>query len=171
MASLKVTGLVELQKQIAEISELDKGEIAKKMLKEGSKDVAKVWYDETKRRHGRRPRSILKNGKSSTVMKYTGQTTTSIDTSRVRKNKIGRYTVTYPMGYEVPDRIRKRKVYRIRNAEKAFYQHYGYTNPMTGQFVNGDRFVDIIDLKAQPIAEKTMQTIWDKYLKDKQKGS
>lgn len=152
MASLKFSGLAELQKAIAEISELDKGEIAKKMLKEGTKEVEKMWAQDSIKLH-----------------KLTGQMAYSINSSRVRKNKIGYYTVTYPMDYEKPDRIRRGKVYRIRNAEKAFYQHYGYTNNLTGRFVQGDRFVDKIELKSEPLAEKAMQTVWDKYLKDKLK--
>lgn len=149
MAQFKIHGLTELQRQIAEISELDKGEIAKKMLKEGSKDVEKVWYDESVARH-----------------KLTGAMADAIKTSRVRKNAYGRYTVTHPMDYE--ERTRHGETVKVRHAEKAFYQHYGWTNNQTGNFIPGDRFVDIIDRRAEPLAEKTMQTIWDKYLKDKQ---
>lgn len=147
MAQFKIHGLVELQKQIAQISEMDKGELAKKMLKAGSKDVEKVWYDESVARH-----------------KLTGAMADAIKTSRVKKNAYGRYTVTYPMDFE--ERTRRGTKVKVRHAEKAFYQHYGWTNNRTGKFIPGDRFVDIIDKKAEPLAEKTMQTIWDEYLKN-----
>lgn len=152
MAKLTFTGLAELQKQIAEIAELDKGEIVKKMLKEGTKEVEKMWAQDSIRLH-----------------KLTGQMAYAVKSSRVRKNKYGYYTVTYPMDYEKPDRIRRGKVYRIRNAEKAFYQHYGWTNNLTGKFVQGDRFVQKIEIKSEPAAEKVMQSVWDNYLKNKLK--
>lgn len=151
MAQLKISGLVELQKEIAEIAEMDKGEIANKMLKAGSKDVANTWHQEFEKRHDR----------------HTGHLKRSIKSSRIKKNKIGRFTVTYPMGEEI--RVRHGEPVKVRDAEKAFYQHYGWTNNLTGRFVPGDRIVDIIDIRAEKLANQTMQTIWDDYLK--QKGS
>jgi hypothetical protein len=128
MAQLKISGLVELQKEIAEIAEMDKGEIANKMLKAGSKDVANTWYQEFEKRHDR----------------HTGHLKRSIKSSRIKKNKIGRFTVTYPMGEEI--RVRHGEPVKVRDAEKAF-----------------------IDIRAEKLANQTMQTIWDDYLK--QKGS
>ncbi len=151
MAQFKISGMVELQKEIAAIAELDKGEIAKKMLKAGSKDVADSWYQKFEAWHD----------------KHTGHLKRSIKTSRIKTNKLGRFTLTYPMGEE--ERIRRGKPVKVRDAEKAFYQHYGWTNNLTGKFVPGDRIVDLIDIRAEKLATKTMQSVWDEYLK--QKGS
>ncbi len=151
MAQFKISGLAQLQKEIAAIAELNGGEIIKTMLKEGSKEVKAKWEEETQVRHV-----------------YTGEMLDNIKTSRVKKNKYGSFTVTYPMGSE--HRIRKGKDVTVRNAEKAFYQHYGYFNVLTGKFHRGDRWVEIVDIKAEPAAERVMQNIWDKYLQEKQKN-
>lgn len=150
MAVFKISGLAALQKQIAEIAELDGGKIANEMLKAGSKEVADTWTKVSRIKHYR-----------------TGEMVKGIKSSRVRKNKRGRFTVTYPYGEET--RIRRGKVVKIRNAEKAFYQHFGYYNVLVGRYIPGDRFVDEIDRIAEPKANKTMQDIWDNYLKQKGK--
>lgn len=146
MAQLRITGLVELQKEIAKIAELDGGQVAKEMLKEGSKDVKKKWEDEVEVLH-----------------KLTGRMLENVQTSRVRHNKYGYYTVTYPMNSEI--RIRRGQPVEVRHAEKAFYQHYGWTNNKNGKFYQGDRFVELVDIKAEAEATRTMQKIWDDFLK------
>ena len=151
MAKFVVSGLIELQKEIAKISELDNGALAKQMLREGSKDVANVWHEEAQRRHN----------------KHTGNMNRSIGSSNPKKNKIGRYTVTYPMGTEA--RIRHGVEIKMRDAEKAFYQHYGYINPWNGLFYSGDRWVEIVDMRSEPLVDKTMQQIFDKWLRNNQK--
>lgn len=147
MASFKIHGLVELEKQIAELADLDKGEIAKKMLKAGGQEVEKVWKAKSEEMHNR----------------HTGNMKRAIKATRIKKNQYGRFTVIYPQDYEV--RIRRGKEVKVRHAEKAFYQHYGWTNNLTGRFVAGDRWVDIIDIQADPVANKAMQKIWDEHLK------
>lgn len=151
MAQLKIHGLTELINEISAISELDNGEIVKKMLKAGSQDVEKMWVKKSEEMHNR----------------HTGNMRRAVKSTRVKKNSYGRFVITYPMDYEV--RIRRGKEVKMRHAEKAFYQHYGWTNNLTGRFVAGDRWVDIIDMQAEPVANKTMQSIWDEYLKEKQK--
>lgn len=151
MAKFVVSGLLELQKEIAKISELDNGALAKEMLCEGSKDVANVWHEEAQRRHN----------------KHTGNMNRSIDSSKPKKNKIGRYTVTYPMGTE--NRIRHGVEIKMRDAEKAFYQHYGYVNPWNGYFYSGDRWVEIVDMRSEPLVDKKMQSVFDKWLQKNQK--
>ena len=146
MAQLRITGLAELQKEIAKIAELDGGNLAKEMLKEGSKDVKQKWEDEINVLH-----------------RLTGRMLENVQTSRVRKNKYGHFTVTYPMNSEI--RIRRGKVIEFRHAEKAFYQHYGWTNNRNGKFYQGDRFVELVDIKAEAEATRTMQKIWDEYLR------
>lgn len=146
MAQFRITGLAELQKEIAKIAELDGGQLAKEMLKEGSKDVKKKWEDEVEVLH-----------------KRTGKMLENVKTSRVKKNKYGYYTVTYPMNTEI--RVRRGQTIEFRHAEKAFYQHYGWTNNRNGKFYQGDRFVELVDIKAEAEATRTMQRIWDNYLK------
>ena len=113
-------------------------------------DFLTKWEEETKLRHV-----------------DTGEMLKNIKSSRVKTNKYGKFTVTYPMGSE--RRIRRGKEVEVRHAEKAFYQHYGYFNVLTGKFHRGDRWVEIVEIKAEPAAERVMQTIWDKYLQEKQK--
>lgn len=150
MAQFKISGLAQLQKEIAAIAELNGGQIITQMLKEGTKEVKTKWEEETKLRHV-----------------DTGEMLKNIKSSRVKTNKYGKFTVTYPMGSE--RRIRRGKEVEVRHAEKAFYQHYGYFNVLTGKFHRGDRWVEIVEIKAEPAAERVMQTIWDKYLQEKQK--
>lgn len=150
MAKFKVSGLLELQKEIAKISEMDNGALAKQMLREGSKNVADTWRQETEKRH-----------------KLKGYMLRGIKSTNPKKNRIGRYTVTYPMGEEY--RVRRGNATIVRDAEKAFYLHYGYINPRNGKFYHGDRWVEVVDKTAEPLVDKTMQAIWDKWLKDNQK--
>lgn len=150
MAQFKISGLAQLQKEIAAIAELNGGQIITQMLKEGTKEVKTKWEEETRLRHV-----------------DTGEMLKNIKSSRVKTNKYGKFTVTYPMGSE--RRIRRGKEVEVRHAEKAFYQHYGYFNVLTGKFHRGDRWVEIVEIKAEPAAERVMQTIWDKYLQEKQK--
>lgn len=153
MANLKIHGLTELMKEIQAISELDTGELAKKMLKAGSEEVEKKWREKSESMHGR----------------HTGRMKAAIKSTRIKKNKYGRFVITYPMQPEYEIRIRRGKEVKVRHAEKAFYQHYGWTNNLTGMFVAGDRWVDIIDMQAEPIVDKKMQSIFDEWLKKQQK--
>ena len=153
MANLKIHGLTELMKEIQAISELDNGELAKKMLKAGSEEVEKKWREKSETMHGR----------------HTGRMKAAVKSTRIKKNKYGRFVITYPMEPEYEIRIRRGKEVKVRHAEKAFYQHYGWTNNLTGRFVAGDRWVDIIDIQAEPIVNKKMQSIFDEWLKKQQK--
>ena len=151
MAKLKIHGLTELRKEIAEIAELDGGALAKKMLKAGSQEVEKMWAEKSQTMHGR----------------HTGRMKQAIESTRVRKNERGRFVITYPMEYEL--RIRRGKQIKMRHAAKAFFQHYGWHNNLTGNYIAGDRWVDIIDIQAEPKSDKVMQEIFDNWIKNKQK--
>ena len=48
---LKIHGMAQLRQQLADVADLHGGEIAKKMLKEGTKDVLETWRDITFRTH------------------------------------------------------------------------------------------------------------------------
>lgn len=151
MAQFKIDGLVQLQEQLAKISELDNGREAKKMLEEGSKEVKKTWQKVAAQRHN----------------KHTGLMKAETESSKPKKNKYGRFTVTYPRNAE--ERIRHGVKVSVRNAEKAFYQHYGYWNPWLKAHVPGDRWVDIVEVQAEPLADKAMQAEWDRFLKETNK--
>ena len=69
-------------------------------------------------------------------------------------------------GVKVP-RIRHGQAVKFRNAEKAFFNHYGFFNKLTGKYVQGDRWVTKVEKAAEPKAEKEMQKVWDEYLKSK----
>ena len=169
MAKLQVTGLKEVIAEIDRISTLDGGRLAKEMLTKGSVPVADEWKKVAETNHSRH---YNLEGK---LVKSTGQMKASVATKKVRKNKYGYYTVTYPQGLEeyeyinkngvkVP-RIRHGQVVKFRNAEKAFFNHYGFFNKLTGKFVQGDRWVEKVEKAAEPKAEAEMQKIWDEFLK------
>jgi hypothetical protein len=173
MAKLTVSGLDEVIKQIDHISTLDNGRLAKTMLKEGSVPIAEEWQKVAETNHSRH---YNLQGK---LVQSTGQMKRSVATKKVKKNKYGYFTVTYPQGIEeyeyinrngvkVP-RIRHGQVVKFRNAEKAFFNHFGFFNKLTGKFVQGDRWVDKVEMTAGPKAEKEMQRVWDEYLKTQNK--
>lgn len=145
---LKIHGMAELRRKIAEVAELEGGKFAKDMLKAGTKEVYDTWREEAFKRH-----------------KLTGNMYNNIKSSNPRSNKYGRYTVTYPKEYEI--RIRRGKEVKVRHAAKAFYLHYGYVNNLTGRRVAGDRWVDKIDEIAEKKSDATMQKMLDQYLKQK----
>lgn len=171
MAKLTVTGLTEVIKQIEQISTLDNGKLAKEMLRKGSVPVAEEWKKVAQTNHSRH------YDLQGHLVNSTGQMKQSVETKKVKKNKYGYFTVTYPQGLEeyeyinkngvkVP-RIRHGQVIKFRNAEKAFFNHYGFFNKLTGKFVQGDRWVTQVEKAAEPKAEAEMQKIWDEYLKSK----
>lgn len=171
MAKLTVSGLGDVIKQLEQISTLDGGKLAKTMLKQGSVPVAEEWKKVAQMSHS------THYNLQGRLVKSTGQMMRSVETKKVKKNKYGYFTVTYPQGLEeyeyinksgakVP-RIRHGKVVKFRNAEKAFFNHYGFFNKLTGKYVQGDRWVTKVEKAAEPKAEAEMQRVWDEYLKSK----
>lgn len=169
MAKLSFSGLKEVMKQFEEISTLDNGRLAKTMLQAGSKPIEAEWKRVAQIQHSQH---YNLRGK---LVKSTGQMKQAVASKRVRKNRYGWYVVTYPLGLEeyeyirkdgvkVP-RIRHGQIIKFRNAEKAFYNHYGFFNKLTGKFVQGTRWVTMAETYARPQAEREMQKIWDSYLK------
>ena len=171
MAKLTVTGLGDVIKQLEQISTLDGGKLAKSMLKQGSVPVAEEWKKVAQMSHSKH------YNLQGRLVNSTGQMMRSVETKKVKKNKYGYFTVTYPQGLEeyeyinknggkVP-RIRHGQAVKFRNAEKAFFNHYGFFNKLTGKYVQGDRWVTKVEKAAEPKAEKEMQKVWDEYLKSK----
>lgn len=148
---LKIHGMAQLRQQLADIADLHGGTVATKMLKAGTEDVKETWRKISFERH------IL-----------TGNMYRAIESGKPKKNKYGRYTVTYPRNYE--ERTRRGRIVKVRNAEKAFYQHYGYYNVLFGKQIQGDRFVDDIDEIAEEKSDKTMQKILDDFIEKTTKG-
>lgn len=171
MAKLTVTGLGDVIKQLEQISTLDGGKLAKSMLKQGSVPVAEEWKKVAQMSHSKH------YNLQGRLVNSTGQMMRSVETKKVKKNKYGYFTVTYPQGLEeyeyinkngvkVP-RIRHGQAVNFRNAEKAFFNHYGFFNKLTGKYVQGDRWVTKVEKAAEHKAEKEMQKVWDEYLKSK----
>ena len=171
MAKLTVTGLGDVIKQLEQISTLDGGKLAKSMLRQGSVPVAEEWKKVAQMSHSKH------YNLQGRLVNSTGQMMRSVETKKVKKNKYGYFTVTYPQGLEeyeyinknggkVP-RIRHGQAVKFRNAEKAFFNHYGFFNKLTGKYVQGDRWVTKVEKAAEPKAEKEMQKVWDEYLKSK----
>lgn len=148
---LKIHGMAQLRQELADIAELHGGEIGKKMLKEGTKVVADTWRRISFERH------IL-----------TGNMYKAVESSNPKKNQYGRYTVTYPRDYE--ERTRKGKLVKVRNAEKAFYNHYGFYNVLFEKYIQGDHWVDDVDNIAEPKSDEKMQKVLDDFIKTVQKG-
>ena len=160
MAKFNYSGINEIIKQLEQISTLDNGKLAKTMLKEGSKPIVEKWKSVAGQVHN----------------KHTGQMREATAAKAPRKNKKGRFIVSYPLGLEeyeyktengtIP-RIRHGQVIKFRNAEKAFFNHYGFFNVRANKFVIGTRWVDRVEDEAEPLANKKMQEIWDSYIKSK----
>lgn len=147
---LKIHGLAEVRRQIAEIAELEGGKVPNEMLKAGTQEVYNTWREEAFRRH------VL-----------TGNMYNNIESSKPKKNKYGRFTVTYPRDEEI--RIRRGKVVKVRHAAKAFCLHYGFFNHLVGKYYIGDRWVDKVDEIAERKSDAVMQQMIDDYLKKKGK--
>ena len=94
MAKLTVSGLGDVIKQLEQISTLDGGKLAKSMLKQGSVPVAEEWKKVAQMSHS------THYNLQGRLVKSTGQMMRSVETKKVKKNKYGYFTVTYPQGLE-----------------------------------------------------------------------
>lgn len=122
MAAFKIEGLAELEKQIDKIGQLENDELINTMLKAGAEESRKCWVD-----------GIRKYDHISTKIITDKNMITHVQTTRPKKNKFGRLCFVYPAGKE------NRPWGDVRNAAKAFFQHYGWKNKA------GDHFVDPIE--------------------------
>ncbi len=143
MAAFKVEGLSDLEKQIDAIGQLHNDELINDMLKAGAEEARKCWID-----------GIRKFDHISTKIITEKNMITHVTATRPKRNKFGRLCFVYPAGKE------ERPWGDVRNAAKAFFQHYGY------QGKPGDRFVDDIEKKAEENAVPVMTAVFEDFLKE-----
>lgn len=152
MPLFKVDGLDDLMKTIEKAGQLNNDQLMNEMLNEGGKVVEEEWVKEIRSLDLISPGPITKKNMIANVKG-----------SRPKKNKHGLIKYIYPMGEEKRDRG------NVRHAAKAFYQHYGYFNVLTGKRVPGKFFVDKIEKRAENRAVQIMQKIFEDYMNSIQK--
>ena len=149
MALMKCEGLDSLIKKLDSLSTLEKGEVEETMLISGSQDVKKAWI------HQIDVRGLKRSG----LMKA------NITSGKPKTNIYGMFTTIYPQGYEYDKKTGKK---RVRNAEKAFYLHYGFYNHVTDSiYRNAIGWVDAVNDEAFRTATATMNKIFENYIKSK----
>lgn len=104
-------------------------EAAVAMVEAGADEVKKAWVSEARSR-----------GHTDT-----GAMIDSIDHAKIYTSSTGAWTVVYPQG----------KDGKRRNAEKAFYLHYGTSR------IKGDHWIDAAEKAAEEPAQKAMEAIFD----------
>lgn len=149
MALFRCEGMNQLEKMFKELSTLDQGRAAEDMLNAGKVEVEKAWKKVIDKR-GLKRSKLMQNTVKSTKPKH---------------NVYGTFLSTYPWGVEKDPETGKP---RVRNAEKAFYLHYGFVNHRTGRFY-GDHvgWVDDVEKEAMDKATAVMEKIYENYLKTK----
>lgn len=148
MPVFKVEGIDELVAIVEKTGQLNNDSLINDMLKAGSEEVRKEWVKEI------RSQDLISPGP---IGKY--NMISNVASSRPKKNKFGRLTYIYPQGSE------PRKKGSVRNAAKAFYHHYGYVNHLTGRRVEGRKFVDKIEERAEKAAVPVMTKIFEDFIK------
>lgn len=152
MPLFKVDGLDDLCRVVEKAGQMNNGELIDAMLKAGAEKVEDEWIKEIKAQDLISPGPV---GKYNMI--------TNVGQSRTKKNKFGQIKYIYPQGEE------PRKKGSVRNAAKAFYQHYGYDNVLTGKHHEGKFFVDKIEQRAEKAAVPVMNKIFEDYMKSIQK--
>lgn len=149
MALFRCDGMDHLEKMFKELSTLDQGKAAEDMLNAGKVEVEKAWVRVIDKRDLKR-KGLMKANVKSTKPKH---------------NVYGTFLSTYPWGQEKDEATGKP---RVRNAEKAFYLHYGFLNHRTGRFYRGAvGWVDDVEKEAMDKATAVMEKIFENYLKSK----
>lgn len=134
MATVKISGLDELQSKLSQLSKDVELELADEMLDAGAEIAIRVWQDTIK------AYDYIDTGDMHDSVGVTNQT------------KKGSIREIYPLGKDNKG---------VRNAEKAFYLHYGKTTML------GSRFVDYIDDTVSKEATKAMEKVYSDYIKNK----
>lgn len=134
MAKLTIQGLDSVIADMKRLGELE-GETADKMLTEGAKIVAEEW----------------KNAIKQAGLVDTGDMLNSVRPSKPKTSKDVRNIEVFPQGKD-------RK--GVRNAEKAFVNHYGTSR------IKKTRFVDKANAKAEPRVIAAYERIWNEHMTD-----
>ena len=132
MAKLTIQGLDGVIADMKRLGELE-GETADKMLTEGAKIVEEEW------------KSAIK--KADLV--DTGAMLKSVKATKPKTSKDVRTIEVFPQGKDKKG---------VRNAEKAFVNHYGTSS------IKATRFVDEANEKAEPRVLETYERIWNDHM-------
>lgn len=155
MARLKVEGIASLERMLKDLSTLDGGKAEEDMLNAGRKEVEKAWEHQ-----------IQKHG-----LIDTGKMKKGIYSSKPKRNIWGIFSQIYPAGYDYYEEGPNKGKKRVRNAAKAFMQHYGFYNHATQSFYDKHvGWVDDVEKEALENATEVMTKVYDLYLKRKLKG-
>ena len=145
MASIVTTGVNELLKELARLGE-DEGPVLDAIMDTAIEGTVQGW-EQAATAAGFDP-----PGKSG---QGTGEMVRSIRASPVRRGSDGRYTEVYPQGTDSKG---------MRNAEKAFYNHYG-TSGKKG--IRATYWVDKAEEIAEPIVDKNANKLWADFIEQK----
>lgn len=149
MALMRCEGLDSLIKKLDSLSTLEKGQIEETMLLAGSQDVKRAWIHQIEVRGLERSRLMKKQ----------------ITSSKPKTNIYGMFTTIYPQGWEYDEKTGKK---RVRNAEKAFYLHYGFYNHQTNEiYKEAVGWINDVENEAFRTATATMNKIFENYIKSK----
>lgn len=149
MALFRCEGMEHLEKMFKELSTLEQGKVAEDMLNAGKVEVEKAWKKIIDKRDLKR-KGLMKSTVKSTKPKH---------------NVYGTFLSTYPFGVEKDTATGKS---RVRNAEKAFYLHYGFMNVRTGHFYrDAVGWVDEVEKEAMDKATAVMEKIYENYIRSK----
>ena len=132
MAKLTIHGLDDVIADMKRLRELE-GETADKMLTEGAKIVEEEW------------KSAIK--KADLV--DTGAMLKSVKATKPKTSKDVRTIEVFPQGKDKKG---------VRNAEKAFVNHYGTSS------IKATRFVDEANEKAEPRVLEAYERIWNEHI-------
>lgn len=134
MARFETSGIEDIMKDMKRLGETT-GPVADEMLMAGAEEVKTSW----------------KFAAAYHGLKHTGDMIESIGfPNKPRTAGDVRAIDIYPQGKD-------RK--GVRNAEKAFINHYGTSR------ITGTHFVDMADEESGPRVQATFEKIWDEHLK------
>lgn len=153
--TVRFDGVDELNNMLHDIGSLENGNVTDKMLKKGQKVVEKKWNEEIK----------VKNHI------HTGLMMKKVKSTKIKANKYGKFLSTFPQGEDTTyvnkkGETKKRKK-PIRNAEKAFYLHYGWFMHGGMHLIKGDHFVDKIETGSIDETSEEMAKVLDDFLRNK----
>ena len=136
MARFDVSGLEETIREMQRLGQ-ESGDAAKAMLQAGAEKMKSAW------RAAIMARDLVK----------TGEMLGSVGYRAPKDAGTGMYVEIYPQGVDSRG---------VRNAEKAFINHYGTTtHPAT-------RFVDDAEKMGEAMAVPAMEAIWDEFIESGQ---
>lgn len=132
MSNLAFSGLDDLYREIGRAGERAKPTV-EKMLQAGGKEVEQAWKRAIEEARLVKNGDMIKSVKADLAIRRNG-------------DGVGSYVEIYPRGKDRRG---------IRNAEKAFVNHYGNSH------IRARGFVDVAEKYAEAMAVPVMEAIWD----------